>query len=244
MKISDRDKKLIVIILIVAVIALPFLFIIKPTQEKEASLDAEIATLTERYEYLDGLNQQREFYLSEIDRLTDDRNDIIAGYAEGIRQENVIMFLRGLELKIPVKMNALSFSNNTVTPILAETTDAEGNVTGAVDAIHNQTSVAYVCKYESMKTFLEYILEYEERMVVSSVSMNYDSSTGNISGSFVINQYAFTGDGRELAPAIIPSMEHGNESIFGTYISDEELAEKLAEQEEDDDSEDDEESEE
>lgn len=231
MKISDRDKKIIVIILIAAVVALPFLFVIKPTQEKEASLDTEIAELTERYEYLDGLNQQRGFYLSEIERLTNDRNDIIAGYAEGIRQENIIMFLRGLELNIPVKMNALNFSNNTVTPILAGTTDENGTVTGAVDAIQNQTSVAYVCEYESMKTFLDYILKYEERMVISAVNMNYDSGTGNISGSFVINQYAFTGDGRELAPAVIPSMEHGNESIFGTYISDEELAEKLAEEE-------------
>lgn len=230
MKISNRDKKILVIILIVAVIALPYVLLIKPTQEKEVALDGEIVTLTERYNYLDGLNQQREFYLSEIDRLTAERDVIIGDFAEGIRQENVIMFLRKLELDIPVKMTTMSFSSNTITPISAGVTGEDGSVTGAIDGLQTQTTVAYNCKYEDVKEFLAFILNSDERMVVSNIGINYDESTGTVNGSFALNQYAITGEGRELAPAVIPAMPHGNESIFGTYISDEELAEQLAEE--------------
>lgn len=233
MKISNRDKKILVIILIVAVIALPYVLLIKPTQEKEVALDGEIVTLTERYNYLDGLNQQREFYLSEIDRLTAERDVIIGDFAEGIRQENVIMFLRKLEFDIPIEMTTLSFAPNTITPISAGVTDENGNVTGAIDGLQTQTTVAYNCAYEDVKEFLAYVLNSDERMVVSNIGITYDDATGTVNGSFSLNQYAITGEGRELAPAVVPAMPHGNESIFGTYISDEELAEQLAQDAED-----------
>lgn len=230
MKISDRDKKIIVIIFIALVVALPYLLLIKPTNEKITGVEGEIATLQTRYDELKVMEEQRGFYESEIVRMNKESDDIISNYAPGIRQENTIMFLRGLEFSIPVSMSTLSFSGNAVTPILTGTTDENGNVTGAINAISSQTSVGYTCEYQNIKDFLAYILaneeENKERAVVSTVTIGYDDATGKVSGTFVLNQYAVTGDGRELAPADIPAMPHGNESIFGTYISDEALREE------------------
>ena len=79
---------------------------------------------------------------------------------------------------------------------------------------------------------MDYILTYDERMVVSAIDIAYDDKTGTVGGMFVLDQFAITTDGRELPAAVIPAMEHGNESVFGTFISDPELAEKLAEEEE------------
>ena len=45
MKISDRDKKLIVIIIIAIVIAGPYLLLIKPYNEKQSALENENVTL-------------------------------------------------------------------------------------------------------------------------------------------------------------------------------------------------------
>ena len=230
MKISDRDKKLIVILLIAAVIALPYVFLIKPTGEKQAALEGEIATLQSRYDALCALNAQREFYLEEIDRLTAERETLIESYAPGIRQENIIMFLRDIELTFPMDMSAIGFGYNMVTPISAETVDAEGNVIGAIDAIKNQTTITYKCDYETIKKFLDFTLTNEYRMVVSSVTISYDPGTGKVGGAIILDQFAITGDGRVLPPADIPAMEHGNESIFGTYISDEKLREQLEEE--------------
>lgn len=227
MKISDREKKIIVIILIIAVIALPYLFVIKPFGEKQDSVEKKIAELSERYEYLCTLNEQREFYLSEIERFQEEREVIIAKYAGGIRQENVIMFLRKLELTLPMAMTTISFNGNEATPISEGTTDADGNVTGQLVGLSTNTTVSYECFYEDAKELMDTILKYKERMVLTTMNMAYDDDTGRIKGTFVLSQYAITGDGRELAPAQIPAMEHGNESIFGTYISDEELRQEL-----------------
>lgn len=230
MKINNREKKIILIIFIIAIVALPYFFLIKPYNEKYTKAEGEIEKLEERLAYLMELKEQEGFYLTEIDRLNSERETIISGYAKGIRQENVIMFLRGLELNIPVKMETISFTGNVITPISAGTAGEDGTVTGAIDAVKTQTSVAYKCDYKSMKALLEYVLKSKERMVISTVDMKYDDATGLLEGLFVIDQYAITGDGRELAPATIPSMMHGNTSVFGTYISDEEYLEKLAEE--------------
>lgn len=231
MKISDRDKKIIVIIFIALVVALPYLLIIKPTNEKITGVEGEIANLQTRYDELKALEEQRGFYESEIVRMNKESDDIIASYAPGIRQENTIMFLRGLEFDIPVTMNVVTFAGDTVTPINPGMTDENGNVTGVINGIRSQTSVAYLCDYESIKSFLNYVLTSEEnnneRMVVSAIDIGYDDSIGKVTGTFVLDQFAVTSEERTLAPAVIPSMGHGNESIFGTYISDEALREEL-----------------
>lgn len=230
MKISDRDKKIIVIIFIALVVALPYLLIIKPTNEKITGVEGEIAQLQTRYDELKVMEEQRGFYESEIVRMTSEREEIISSYAPGIRQENTIMFLRGLEFNIPVSMSTLSFSGNAVTPILEGTAAEDGTVTGAINGVTAQTSVGYTCEYQNIKDFLAYILANEkvnnERLVVSTVTIGYDDATGKVSGTFVLNQFAVTADDRVLAPANIPAMPHGNESIFGTYISDEALREE------------------
>ena len=231
MKISDRDKKIIVILLIAAVVALPYVFLIKPTGEKQTAIEGEIATLQTRYDELCALNEQRDFYLAEIDRLTAERETLIETYAPGIRQENVIMFLREIELTFPMEMSAISFGYDQVTPISEGVAAEDGTVTGAIDAIKNQTTISYKCDYETIKKFLDFTLTNEYRMVVSSVIIGYDPGTGTVSGSIVLDQFAITGEDRELPAAKIPAMDHGNESIFGTYISDEALAEQLAEEE-------------
>ena len=231
MKISDRDKKIIVILLIAAVIALPYVFLIKPTGEKQVAVEGEIATLQSRYDALCALNEQREFYLSEIDRLTTEREEIIESYAPGIRQENIIMFLRDIELTFPMDMSSIGFGYDMVTPISAGTVGEDGTVTGAMDAVKNQTTITYKCDYETIKKFLDFTLTNDYRMVVSSVTIGYDPGTGKVGGSLILEQFAITGDGRELPAAKIPAMDHGNESIFGTYISDEELREQLEEEE-------------
>lgn len=233
MKISDRDKKIIVIILIAAVIALPYLFIISPTKDKQEAIEGEIATLDERLTYLEELNANKEFYLKETQNLNNERDDIIANYAEDIRQENVIMFLRGIELDedLAIKMKTLSFAGNTTTPLIAGATDEAGNVISEeVNGISTQTSVAYECGYENMKLLLDHIKTYSDRMVLSAVDMTYNSDTGNLEGMFVLDQYAITTADRELEAADIPDMGLGNDSIFGTYITNPELLEEMEEE--------------
>ena len=216
MKISDRDKKLIMIVLLAAIIALPIVFFIKPKNEAIKGLDTELVSLNERYNYLKVLSEKQPFYESEITRLNDERGKLLLGFAPGIKQENIIMFLRNIELTIPVRMNTENF------------TAIARNVVSEADelyALNTATVVNYTCDYESMKTFLDTIFSNNEKMIVTQMDMDYDNMTGNINGVFTLEQFAIEGTGKELESAGVPKINHGNETIFSEfrYLTPEEL---------------------
>ena len=58
MKISDRDKKLILFVLLVAVIALPIFLFIRPKIDKIKEMEAELVSINERYNYLKELSRK------------------------------------------------------------------------------------------------------------------------------------------------------------------------------------------
>lgn len=216
MKISDRDKKLIMFILLAAIIALPIVFFIKPKSEAIKGMDVELESLNERYNYLKTLYEKKPFYESEIVRLNDERSQMLMGFAPGIKQENIIMFLRGIELSIPVSMHTEDFSG------IGKTEVSEAD---SLYALNTATSVNYTCDYDSIKSFLNTIFSNNEKMIISSIDMNYEPADGTISGIFVLEQFAIDGTGKELEDANIPKINHGNETVFSEthYISPEEL---------------------
>lgn len=249
MKVSDRDKKLILIAIIAAIVALPYIFVIKPYTQDRQALEAENATLQARLTELEAMNANRADYEKGIVDMNAEIVAITKSYSEDIVKENTIMFLRDMELGTPIHdndpetpdekpilMETVSFAGTVVTPLKPGTVNAEGNVEGAVDGLKSQVSVAYVGDYEAIKAVLAYILNENnqekdmDRLVISAVDINYDGQTGRYTGNFVLDQFAITGDDRELEAAVIPSMNHGNESIFGTYILDEALKEQMEEE--------------
>ena len=215
MKLSDRDLKLLVIFLLAIVIALPIIFILRPYSKKIDEVEANIATLKERQAFLAKLNENRQFYFDSIALLADERAKIVQDYAQGLRDENTVMFLANTEKQIPIAMRTLSFAQTEPTKISDSYTDATGEYVEGLTAYTSYSTVEYVTTYESMKDFLSYIMSNKERMVVTSISADQQDEDGMITGVFVLSQYAVSGEGRELDAAKIPAMDHGVDNVFG-----------------------------
>ena len=221
MKIKDRDVKILLLLLIVAIVVLPYLFFIKPTNEKIDGLTSEIATLSERQAYLQALDQNRDYYLKSIEVLNENRDKLIANYPGGIKQENTIVFLRNLELTNPLSMLIISFGDIVEIPVAEAYTDQNGEEHEALTALAETNTINFTGTYEEMKSMLAFFNNYEERMVVSAITMD-KNEFGLLEGTFVVNQYAVLGTGKELAPAKIPTVEHGVVDVFGDFIEGEE----------------------
>lgn len=221
MKIKDRDVKILLLLLIVAIVVLPYVFFIKPTNEKIDGLTAEIQTLSERQAYLQALDQNRDYYLKSIEVLNSARDELIANYPGGIKQENTIVFLRNLELTNPLSMLVIAFGDVASIPVADAYVDQNGEEHEALTALAQTNTINFTSTYEEMKSMLAYFNNYEERMVVSAISMD-KKETGLLEGTFVVNQYAVLGTGKELAPAKIPTVEHGVVDVFGNFIEGEE----------------------
>ena len=215
MKLSDRDLKLLVIFLMVIVIVLPILFVLRPYNKKIDEVNAHINQLKERQSFLAKLNENRQFYNDSIALLDSERAKIVENYAKGLRDENTVIFLANVEKQIPIAMTTLSFSNSEPMVITDSHIDENGEMVEGLTAMTSYSTVAYVTSYDGFKSFLEYIMNNKDKMVISNVSADQSDADGTISGSFVLSQYAVSGEGRELDSAKIPPMDHGTDNIFG-----------------------------
>ncbi len=217
---SDRDKKIILILLIVAVIALPYVFYIKDKKVETETLRVEIGTLQARYEYLHNLDLNRDTYLREIDEMHEKRDAIVASFPADIRDDNFTMFLLQteyssdvvlneetgeMELEFPIIFDTATFGINVETPISSDSMDvanAAATTTEPLDtefvAITNVSAVTYNCYYGGMKYLLEYLMDYKDPMIYTTIDMTMDPDTGIVSGTMQLAQYAIAGPDRTL----------------------------------------------
>lgn len=239
---SDRDKLIIVVVLLLAIGFCPYFFYIKDTKVTTEALLAQNVELQARLDYLNSLEANRGDYISETERLNEERDAIIASFPGGILQENYTMFLLNTEYSTltmdaatgeliwehPIRFSAVSYADNIEMPISGE------NAETVYTAVTNLSTIEYRCYYGGMKYLLEYFMEYEDPMIYSGITMEYDDEFGVISGEILLAQYAISGPDREVAPVEIwPDLDmydlRGNEEvgIFGpiTHIEEEEVTE-------------------
>ncbi|MDE6531268.1 MAG: hypothetical protein K2K96_10955 [Lachnospiraceae bacterium] len=219
---SDRDKKLILILLTAIVIALPYIFYIKDTRVETETMQVEIVTLEERYNKLKEMDDNRDVYLREIDEMHAERDEIVASFPADIRRENYAMFLLqteyssnlvlneetgDMELEYPIIFDSASFGINIETPISSDSMGDTGDDPAAVPvepmdtdfvAITNASALTYNCYYGGMKYLLKYLMDYEDPMIYSQIDMTMDPETGVVSGALMLNQYAIAGPDREF----------------------------------------------
>lgn len=216
---SDRDKKIIIFLLLVAVIALPYVFYIKDKKVAIETTLVEVQTLEARLAELNEMNQNRDFYIREIDRMHTDRDVIVASFPADIRRENYAMFLLQTEyssdviedeetgesmLEFPILFESVAFGVNSETQISSDSVEnaAADGTQEPLDtefvAISNLSALNYICYYDGLKYLLQYLKDYEDPMIYSEISMEMDAETGIVSGTMQISQYAIAGPDRTL----------------------------------------------
>lgn len=67
-----------------------------------------------------------------------------------------------------------------------------------------------------LKAF-DWITENSEPMALSAISLSFDSSTGKLSGTIVVNFFCLNGNGKAYEEPDISGIIIGNEDVFGTF---------------------------
>lgn len=225
---SDRDSKIILILLIIAVVVLPYVLYTKNLREDTEVIKGENIELQARLEELQEMNKNRDFYIAETKRMQEERDALIASFPAEINQENYTMFLQYLEINSIIKaeedMLALledEEEEGEETPAFGYS-GIEGNSTfligtvgyndneyvaisdeesgGDLMGVINDSSIAFKCYYDGFRYMLDYILNYEDPMIYKMLDVEYDPDTGELEGEIVLEQWAIAGNGRKLDP--------------------------------------------
>ena len=226
-RLSDRDATIIMVLLVVAIVAFPYVFYIKDAKVETESLKQEYVTLEARYNELKEMDKHRDEFLARTKELNDETDAIVASYPADIHQENYTQFLLNTELNHElttanfdkdtrrvtwdesaqiVLFDTISYADNDEVPIQSEA------VTTPYISVINTSTVTYATYYVGMKNLLSYFIEQQTcPMCYRGFTAEYNPASGVVTGQFLIEQYAIknTEDpDRVLAPVeIFPDLD-------------------------------------
>lgn len=246
MSISKKDLKLLLYVGGILAIVLVYFNIFSPTLENNKILVQENIELQAQVERLEELDKNKEVYLEETADMRSEIAEIYSIFPADIKEETTIMYANMLEGISDLEVSAIGISSrNQLYAMLegntqagtADTTDAgtvaetAGQHAGEPRAAlyDRQVTYTFTVSYEGFKKVVRRIQEETEKRNVENVTLSFDSSTGRLVGSMLVNMYAM--DGSEIEKVYVepevPPMPLGTDNIFGTIIYSEESDDSL-----------------
>lgn len=224
MTISNRDKKLLVYLAAISIVALVYFLFAKPNLDKQQKYIDESSNLrTQVSHYSEILNNQEKYEQQIVDAQIE-YNKTLDKFFGGLNQENTIMNIKGIEDATNTWISRISFQDSEIMISDGGTTDGENadsteNLavsTSELSGMKQDLNLEYACSYSNFKKFIEYIQNYDQRLFISSINASYSADTNQVSGSLVLSQYALVGADREYAEPDLTGIEIGVDNIFST----------------------------
>ena len=238
MEISARDKKLLVYLLAISIIAGAYFFVAKPLLDKQEALTTEINELQQRVTHYTDIYNNMESYEGKIAEAQTKYSETCNKLFGGLNQDNTIMMVKDLEDTTDVWIARLSFNEEEVvfgeaaaegeavdeaiadgTDLAAadvESTDGSDAGPSSIQGVRQDLNIDYAASYDNFKRFIEYIENYDERLFISSINATYSVDSGLVGGSIVLSQYAILGTDKEYKAPEINDVQLGNDTIFKT----------------------------
>ena len=237
MKLTEKDKNLLLILAVVAAFCLPLVLLVQPAMNKCEALTREISELQSRKSYLDQIVAAGSTYQDEAENIAVKKEELMNRFPADIPQEASLLFMDNTEKKLPISLYQVGFGEDVamqmtsaptqeaIDQVEADTGDVTDDsvyadttsqtaVTSGLTGISTSTDFSYTAGYEEFKEFLEYIENYNDRMVIASLTASYAMDMNQVNGNFTLIQYALKGEERNPVSFLEPEMIQGTNNIF------------------------------
>ena len=237
MKLTEKDKNLLLILAVIAAFCLPLVLLVQPAMNKCEALTREISELQSRKSYLDQIVAAGSTYQEEAENLAVKKEELMNRFPSDIPQEASLLFMDNTEKKLPISLYQVGFGEDVamqmtsaptqeaIDQVEADTGDVTDDsvyadttsqtaVTSGLTGISTSTDFSYTAGYEEFKEFLDYIENYNDRMVITSLTASYAMDMNQVNGNFTLIQYALKGEDRNPVSFLEPEMLQGTNNIF------------------------------
>ena len=237
MKLTEKDKNLLLILAVIAAFCLPLVLLVQPAMNKCEALTHEISELQSRKSYLGQIVAAGSTYQEEAENIAVKKEELMNRFPSDIPQEASLLFMDNTEKKIPISLYQVGFGEDVamqmtsaptqeaIDQVEADTGDVTDDsvyadttsqtaVTLGLTGISTSTDFSYTAGYEEFKEFLDYIENYNDRMVITSLTASYAMDMNQVNGNFTLIQYALKGEDRNPVSFLEPEMLQGTNNIF------------------------------
>ena len=221
LQVSERDKKLILVLLIVLILGGAFLLFDKITTSN-TELEQQYRTLSDKHSDLSVKNGKRNIFVKDTEKNKEEYKQVLNSYNTSLSEEQTLVFLGMVEQNTGVWLKQMGFT--TITPVytFGQITSTNPSTPGQkvyssdYEGISTQLGLSYECTYSDFKKVLEYLRENGRKATVNNISFSYSQSTDIVSGTMQMTLYAVTGSDREVTDVNIKDIPVGTDNIFAS----------------------------
>ena len=262
MKVSMRDKKILLMFIGILVFFVGWYFGYRPQMEKADQIEDLNGALEEQLQDLLELAANKDFYVSETASIKDKISEYISEFPADVRPEDGIVLANKMENELGFQITNVGVGekefvaslDGSAEEDLAQSQDqtmseqanaqtqeqidniegtdsqAEADLQNASDAAaadqssdsqvpvlyRTQVTLQFNGTYAGLKKAVLYVADQSGRMTLDNVNASYDTSTGNLTGTIIVNIFSMTGTDRTYTEPDAGSVAYGPANIFGT----------------------------
>lgn len=262
MKVSMRDKKILLMFIGILVFFVGWYFGYRPQMEKADQIEDLNGALEEQLQDLLELAENKDFYVSETASIKDKISEYISEFPADVRPEDGIVLANKMENELGFQITnvgvgekefvasidgsseeelaqsqdpTMSEQANTQTQeqidnIEGTDSQAEADLQNASNAAaadqssdsqvpvlyRTQVTLQFNGTYAGLKKAVLYVADQSGRMTLDNVNASYDTSTGNLTGTIIVNIFSMSGTERTYTEPDAGSVAYGTDNIFGT----------------------------
>ena len=246
MKASKGQINLLIMLIGILLAVASYFFVFTKFNERRAALANENAALQAEVDALQELADNKEFYISETERMDKEIHEIIARYPADVFVEDEVLYTYGIETSNQVWVSSLTTADKSqvmvaapapaevaaveddglgeeVAPAPEATTEAAAPVAGLSNSVFLYTSpftLQYKSTYTSIKDVIKSIIESDDRMSIRTISIGYDAETGCLAGNVDATMYTMEGTDAQYVAPVVNGIPSGTPDIFrsGTVL--------------------------
>lgn len=262
MKVSMRDKKILLMFIGILVFFVGWYFGYRPQMEKADQIEDLNGALEEQLQDLLELAANKDFYVSETASIKDKISEYISEFPADVRPEDGIVLANKMENELGFQITNVGVGEKEFVASLdgsseedlaqsqdqtmseqanAQTQEQIDNIEGtdsqAEEALQNasdaaaadqssdsqvpvlyrtQVTLQFNGTYAGLKKAVLYVADQSGRMTLDNVNASYDTSTGNLTGTIIVNIFSMSGTERTYTEPDAGSVAYGTDNIFGT----------------------------
>ena len=217
LKVSERDKKLLIVVMAVLIMALAYFFGYYNLSAQVDELSTKKTSLETTKRDLKEKNDNKQKYINDTDKLSKACTVLIDKYDSTTSQPNAIEFFNKTEDVTGVWVKSLSLSPATVLYKFGQIASSNVNGTSSYSSnlvgYKSSINISYEGDYSQWKDFVKYINTYASKSTIDSLTATYNDSTGVVSGTASISLYAIQGGDRKATEPKF-NVKTGTDNIF------------------------------
>ena len=217
MKVSKRDLYLLLAVAGVIIAFCAWKFGFEKMSAKTETLRNDTAAIQAEIDKYSAVKNNIDIYQKGIEDATNKIAGILRKFPSDVLVEDAVMLGRELEKNDASTYVSSTSVGNQLNVFTAQSVPADATSSPVTyQLLKTQIGMSYTTSYKGFKEMLDYLNGHANRMSLENYSLSYDSATGLLSGSSMVNMYYVLGTDKAYTEQNLSGVKLGTKNIFST----------------------------